>query len=155
MKSEIREYLPTWTETKTLCVTLTMKQYLCGAHRGEMSERLDKIKASQNLRHFLNLLARSCYGSAVQRRYRRKIEVIPILERSPAGRLHYHLTIGNPSIHPKIFRQKIKDCWEQTRWSDSSIDIQKPSDVAGWNNYITKNIDRRSAHIDWENYHAA
>ena len=154
MKSEIRKYLPTWDETETLCITLTMKQYLCGAYRGEMNERLDQMKASQNLRCFLNRLARSCYGNAA-RRYGKKIEVIPSLERSRDGRLHYHLTIRNPGIHPLRFRIKIKECWMKTRWSDPSIDIQNAWDVAGWNNYLTKSTDRKSAHIDWENYHAA
>lgn len=145
MKTEIREFLPCWSEDETFAVTLTMKQHTKG-------QKLDEISASQNLRHFLNLLSRACFGSAA-RRYNKKVEVIPVLETSYSGRLHYHLSLRNP--HPNeafYFQQRIKDCWTKTDFADAQIDVQRSTDVAGWNRYITK--DNRG-NIDWENYHTA
>jgi len=143
MKQELRDFLPSWSEDETFAVTLTMKQHTKG-------EKLDEIKATQNLRHFLNLLSRACYG-AQQRRHNKRVEVIPALEKSYSGRLHYHLTLKKP--HPTdafFFQQRIKDCWLKTKFADTQIDIQRTTDVSGWNGYITK--DSR-ANIDWENYH--
>jgi hypothetical protein len=127
-----------------------------------MNERLDEIGAAKNLRHFLNLLARSCYGSTVQRRYDKKIEVIPALERSE-GRFHYHLALRNPGIQPIIFTQMINECWKKTRWADSQTNITPAYDFAGWENYIIKKCGKgeleetikETGDIDWENYHAA
>lgn len=145
VQKEIRDFLPVWSEDETFAVTLTMKQNTKG-------RTLDESSASQNLRHFLNLLSRDCFGSAA-RRYKKAIEVIPVLEESYSGRLHYHLTLRNP--HPKDalkFHHRIKDCWAKTDFADAQTDIQRTYDVAGWNRYITK--DRRD-NIDWENYHTA
>ena len=145
MKNEIRDFFPQWSEDETFAVTLTMKQRTKG-------QKLDEISASQNLRHFLNLLNRACFGSAA-RRFDKKVEVIPALEKSYSGRLHYHLALRNP--HPNdsfYFQQRIKDCWAKTDFSDAHIDIQRSTDVSGWNRYITKDI---CTNIDWENYHTA
>ena len=145
MKKELREFLPDWSEAETFAVTLTMKQHTKG-------QKLDDISASKNLRYFLNRLSRTCFGSAA-RRYNKKVEVIPALEKSYSGRLHYHLTLRNP--HPEAvfsFQQRIKDCWAQTDFADAQIDIQLSTDVAGWNRYITKDIRGNN---DWENFHTA
>jgi hypothetical protein len=145
MNQELRDFLPTFPDDETFAVTLTMKQHTKG-------QTLDEMNASQNLRHFLNLLNRACFGTAARRK-NMSVEVIPVLEKSYSGRLHYHLTLRNPN--PKqafFFQQRIADCWKKTDFADAQIDIQIASDVSGWNRYITK--DRRT-NIDWENYHAA
>ena len=145
MKNELREFFPNWPEEGTYAVTLTMKQKSCG-------QELDEIRASQNLRHFLNLLNRACFASAA-RRYNKKVEVIPALETSGAGRLHYHLTLRNPRPEEALlFEQKIKDCWSKTHFADDEINIKRTIFVAGWNRYITK---EKHVNIDWENYHTA
>jgi hypothetical protein len=139
-----------------------MRQNLYGGSRGEMNERLDETVASKNLRHFLNLLARSCYGSTVQRRYAKKIEVIPVLERSE-GRFHYHLALRNPGIQSMRFTQMINEFWKKTRWADSQKNITPAYDFAGWEDYIIKyygkgeleETRKDTADIDWANYHAA
>ena len=117
-RQELRDFLPHFPEDETFAVTLTMKQNVMidGYHH-----RLDRISASKNLRHFLNRLNRAAFGNAA-RRYERTVRVIPALERSHSGRLHYHLAIQNPrSETPFFFKQRIKDCWQQTTWADAEI----------------------------------
>ena len=88
MRSELLDFLPIFPVEQTLCVTLTMKQYTNG-------EALDEIKASRNMRHFLNLMNAEHYGNNFKRKNKR-LSVIPSIEKSHSGRLHYHLTIKMP-----------------------------------------------------------
>lgn len=145
MNQELRDFFPKFPRDETFAVTLTMKQHTKG-------QTLDEMKASQNLRHFLNLLNREVFGTAAKRK-NMSVEVIPVMERSYSGRLHYHLTLRNP--HPEkaiLFQDRIRNCWAKTNFADAQIDIKQALDVAGWNRYITKD---RHPNIDWENYHTA
>ena len=145
MRKELLEFFPKWSESEAYAVTLTMKQYTDG-------KRLDEIYASQNLRHFRNFISRKYFGSAA-RRYKTSLNIIPVLETSHSGRLHYHLAIKNPiPNNDDLFRERVKASWSKTLFADKEIDIQRCSDVLGWYKYITKD---RSAIIDWENYHIA
>jgi hypothetical protein len=124
-------------------VTLTMKQGVSG-------EYLDEIKSSQNFKHFMNLLNKAVYGNAYQR-FKKKIEVIPVLEWSPTERLHYHIAIKNPlKSDPLRFHISMIECWNLTRWShrENKVDHQINS---GWLEYITK--EKSKNEIDWDNFH--
>lgn len=114
----------------TLSVSLTMKQRLG-------FEKLDDINASQNFRHFMNLLNCSVYGNAYKR-YQRRLGVVPVLENSLNNRLHYHLVLERPAVIAlNEFKEIIACCWEKTKFGYGEIDIQNIySD--GWIDYITK-----------------
>jgi hypothetical protein len=124
-------------------VTLSLKQNINGEH-------IDRIKASKNIRHFLNLLNKKIYGNAFQR-YGKKIEVISVLENSYSGRLHCHLAINNPYPEEPIwFETLLHQQWKKTRWGYSENNIQHNANP-GWINYITKLNPHDE--VDWENYH--
>jgi hypothetical protein len=149
MQKQAREFISTFSKSDAFSVTLSMKQSMWN---DGCFERLDDIKAQKNMRHFLNRLNRSLFGNAAKR-YGKKVEVIPVLEKSPSGRLHYHLTIKNPNpSQPFIFQQKVKTCWFQTMFADNQFRIEESYDVDGWNDYITKT---KVPNIDWENYYIA
>jgi hypothetical protein len=64
MRSELLDFLPVFPVEQTLCVTLTMKQHSKG-------QRLDEISASQNMRHFLNLMNAEHFGTNFKRKNKR------------------------------------------------------------------------------------
>ena len=144
MRSEQLDFLPKFPVEQTLCVTLTMKQYTNG-------QRLDEISASRNMRHFLNLMNAEHYGTNFKRKNKR-LSVIPSIEKSHSGRLHYHLTIKmpDPSLAER-FKKTIEFFWQDTNFGDHEIKIKDAYDVSGWNSYITK----KGANIDWANIHTA
>ena len=139
MRSELLKFLPNFPVEQTLCVTLTMKQYTRG-------QKLDEINAAKNMRYFLNLMNAEYFGHNFKRNKKRLL-VIPSLEVSYSGRLHYHLTIKMPDpSRAESFKKNIEFYWYKTEFSDYEIDIQHAYNVAGWNHYITKQTN-----IDWEN----
>jgi len=145
MKEEIRKYLSEFPESEAFAVTLTMKQHTQG-------KSLDEINASLCLRHFLNRLNRTCFSNAFSRGGKR-ISVMPVLEKSYDGRLHYHLTIINPyPDNAEFFVQSIRDCWQKILFADSQVDIKPVYDIDNWHSYITKG---KKPNIDWENFHIA
>ena len=124
-------------------VTLSMKQNI-------ISNKLDAIKATKNLRHFMNLLNKEAYGNSFKR-HGKRIEVIPVLETSHAGRLHYHLAIRNPYPEDGLwFDLQIPKTWNKTDWGYSELNIQHGADT-GWINYIAKLGPHDE--VDWENMH--
>lgn len=142
MKQQLKEYIQPFPKENVFAITLTMKQHSKG-------QRLDKIRASKNLRYFLNRLNRVFFRSSA-RRYNKRVNVIPVLEKSYSGRLHYHLTIENPlPDEPFYFEQSIKEQWQKTDFGDAQVDIKIASDVDRWNQYIMK---AKTPDIDWANY---
>lgn len=138
-----RQYLQQSNLENMAAATLSLKQRAFG-------EKLDSIKASQNMRHFLNLLNKKAFGNSASRQGV-KVEVIPVLETSTGGRLHYHLAIENPQPEqPFWFEIQIEKLWKKTRWGYSENNIQHGAD-AGWVNYITKLGPYDE--VDWENLH--
>lgn len=134
-------------------VTLTMKQGVSSNDQyGRAYERLTPERASQNLRHFLNLLNKRVYGKAYTR-FNVRIPVIPILEGGTRSRLHYHLMIDCPRDDLKpVYPELIRYLWGRTQWGYDQIDIQADAD-RGWINYISKLRDKPSFEdsIDWVN----
>ena len=125
-------------------VTLTMKQGVDG-------ERLDSIRSSRNLRHFMNLLNRSVYGTRFKR-FGVRLSVVPSLELSKDGRIHYHLVMKNPKhMDRTTFFQRIHELWGRTKFGYHQIHIHSNIDV-GWTGYITKFRSIRDE-IDWENFY--
>ena len=144
LRSEILDFLPKFPKEQTLAVTLTMKQQSRGL-------RLDEIKASQNMRHFLNLMNAKYFGTNFKR-HNKRLSVIASLGGLKDGRLHYHLAIKMPD--PKLseeFKKTIEFFWGDTDFCDKEIKIKDAYDTSGWNYYLTKS----DAEIDWENTHIA
>ena len=128
-------------------VTLTMKQRTEGVW-------LDRIIASRNLRHFLNRLNKSVLGNAFHR-YGKTIGVIPVMEKSKEGRLHYHLVVDNPYPTKQFeFEWAIKKCWLKTKWGYEEVHVHRIIDE-GWIEYITKFATKNDLAdaIDWINYY--
>jgi hypothetical protein len=125
-------------------VTLTMKQNNNGTP-------LDRIMASQNLRHFLNVTNQKIFGNAF-RRYGSKLQVLPFIELSAWHRLHYHLSIEKPDyIQEHKFSEILENSWLKTNFSRKEIDIKKIHS-SGWLLYCLKSKDSTQA-IDFENLH--
>ena len=112
---------------------------------------LDEVRASKNLRHFLNRLNRSIFGQAFKR-YDRRLNVVPVIERSSPGRLHFHLVIQNPyPDSPARFEQMIGEEWSRTDFGYGETHVDQLIDH-GWTDYISK-TKTASDGLDWENYH--
>ena len=121
-------------------VTLTLKQRIDG-------RRLDEISSSQNLRYFLNILNKKVFGNQTKR-FGKRVETIPVLEKSKMDRYHYHLCMRKPDPLSLIkFEHSIRECWLKTRWGYNEIHIHRQIDN-GWVDYITKSDD-----IDWNNFY--
>jgi hypothetical protein len=138
-----------------LAITLTMRQAVTihDDHR-VVTDHLTPEKASQNLRHFLNLINRRVFGKAAIR-FGKQLRVIPVLEGGNGKRLHYHLAIDCPSSELQgTLPGLIRKLWQDTMWGYGQIDIQPDAD-AGWIKYISKLRDKPSFAdaIDWLNYH--
>ena len=138
-------------------VTLTMKQCdLSLDGQQGYSIYLDAQKASQNFRHFLNLLNRAALGKGATR-HGRRIRLIAVLEGGKARRLHYHAALDCPRDDlVERFPSMITEAWRNTQFGHCQIDIQRDAD-AGWINYISKLRDKPdyADAIDWVNYHNA
>lgn len=123
-------------------VTFTMKQSNGGF-------KLDDASASQNLRHFLNIVNQTAFGNSY-RRFGKRVKVIPVIETSAWDRLHYHLSIEKPEhLTEEEFLHLIGSAWRRTSLSRKELDIRKIySD--GWLKYCLKSRDPLQA-IDFEN----
>ena len=131
-------------------VTLTMKLAI-PASQGLV--HITEALASQNLRHFLNVLNKRIYGNKVNRGQR--LFVIAVSETDSSGRRHYHLTLDcPPSVNSNDFGQFIQSIWTKTDWGYRQIDCQPFADE-GWIDYITKYRSKSNyAHsVDWNNCH--
>ena len=113
---------------------------------------LTKIEASENLKHFLNLVNRAVYGkSGVRKKYR--VNCLPALEDYNV-RPHYHLCLDKPErMTMEQFTLIIHQSWSKTYFGFKEIDV-KICD-GGWIGYMTKYKTKENFadSIDWLNYH--
>lgn len=146
IKEQITDYLKSLDINESSGITLTMKQFSDG-------ERLDTVSASRNFRHFMNLLNRKVYGSRFKR-FGVRINVIPSIEVSRDGRIHYHLIIKRPKEKdPSEFFRMINELWAKTKFGYRHNHFH-PSIDQGWIGYITKSRFERDE-IDWNNFYWA
>ena len=149
-RTEIQRYFRQYDLDGCLGVSLTLKQFALGV-------KLDEIRASKNLRHFLNFLNTEVYGKRFKR-FGKKLNVIPALEHSSSGRLHYHLALQKPVSRcpemaqeaDKAFLALIENCWKRTPFGYEQIHIHERVDH-GWTDYITKTAHAGDG-IDWLNH---
>lgn len=142
MHVQIQDFLLASVPKNCAAVTLTMKQRDAGC-------ALDMIEAQKNFRHFMNILNKKAYGNAFSR-FGKRLRVVPVLERSYDGRLHYHASIENPYDDLSEFDIEIFRAWTKTRWGYTQTDVQHQySD--GWIDYIMKS--KSFDNLDIENLH--
>ena len=134
-------------------VTLTLKQALWSEGCRIFA---DEHQCARAFRHFMNLLNRAIYGSAF-RRGKKRLRVIPVLEKDQVGRFHYHAAIEVLSrIKPWRFQALVWDCWSRTHWGYDRTSVEFGADQ-GW--VITCLSQDRSRVrgvgdcIDWKNLH--
>ena len=129
-------------------VTLTLKQAR-QSDRG-LWTKIDDYPCRQAFRHFMNLLNRAAYGAAF-RRYRKRLRVLPVLEkgevrarglrsweRGTSGRWHIHCAIELPShIDAVALENLIRGCWAKVACGCGRILVRDRAN-AGWINYMLK-----------------
>lgn len=143
LKESIKDYVKDFDTTNCFGVSLTLKQRVD-------NKSLTNNISSQNLRHFLNVLNKKCFGNSFTR-FNKRLRVLPVLERSKTGRYHYHLTLQNPFIdNPDRFESMINFTWFNTNYGYRHIHIHRNVNE-GWNDYITK-FNTRDDEIDWMNF---
>ena len=154
----IRKSLKEWVNCQDwkspFAVTLTLKQVVFAKNEAAtVRVPISTDLASQNFRHFLNLLNRRVFGKSATR-YQKSVNVIPVLEGGNGDkRFHYHAVIDCPRNDlAKEFPKMIAECWSKTQWGYTEIDIQPKAD-GGWINYMTKFRDKTDfgTSIDWMN----
>lgn len=128
-------------------VTLTMKQRVS-------SIELDDIECDRNFRHFSNRLNKSVLGNSFTR-YKNRIRMIPVLEKSHSQRYHYHTVIDRiDRLSRDQFEDIVAKCWENTLWGYREIDFKY--DISkGWIDYMMKPSQKRtiSEAICWQHVH--
>ena len=144
LKDAVRRQLFALKLDNCLGVSLTLRQ-------GRDGFTLDGIRASQNLRHFLNRLNSSVYGKRFKR-FGVRLNVVPVQEQSSSGRIHYHLILQNPFPDDSAaFERLIESEWSKTHFGFLQTHVDEGIDH-GWTDYITK-FKTASDGVDWENYH--
>ena len=145
IKNSFIEYASSIQWTNPHAITLTLKQRVDNIS-------INQIIASINFRHFLNRLNRWFFGNAAER-YKKSIQVVPVIESNATTRLHFHAAIERPEhINQIEFDNAIRHCWSKTKWGYNHIDIQPMTDN-GWIEYISKlkTKNQYDLGINWEN----
>ncbi len=146
---------------RSICdVSLTLKQGRRTDH-GHWARKpwvwIDQFQCQRAFRHFLNLLNRAVYGTAV-RRYGKRVRIIPVIEKEMNGRWHFHAAIEPPRhINTKDFETLIQDCWQQVDWAYREALVRSNADK-GWIDYMLKptqksGLEAWSDCIDWNCFH--
>tara|TARA_R110001606_G_scaffold12369_1_gene54003 strand:- start:45515 stop:46015 length:501 start_codon:yes stop_codon:yes gene_type:complete len=155
-RHSVKEFVNLTKFYEPFSVTLTLKQsVLVTEGVFPVHIRIDREKAIQNFRHFMNLLNTEVFGNSFVR-HGKRIQVIPFLEGGLNGtRLHYHCVIDCPRRSLDMtFPSLIQKCWSKTSYGYNQIDIQRNTDH-GWIDYISKFRGKYSYDecVDWENFH--
>ena len=144
IKNSIRSYVKSFNIRGCLGITLTMKQ------EGSKG-KLDHFIASQNFRHFMNVLNRKIYKQQFKR-FNKRLNVLPVIENSDNNRIHFHTILSVPeNINLNEYIQLIKETWINTSYGYREIDV-KPFINSGWTEYITK-FKSSNDDVDWENFY--
>ena len=117
----------------------------------------DELQCKKAFRHFMGRLNREVYGAAY-RRHNKRLRVIPILEKSLAGRWHFHVAI-EPPAHVDIaeFERLIRQCWSRIGWGYEQVLVRSHANV-GWIDYMLKPSQKAGFEhywdcIDWDAFH--
>jgi hypothetical protein len=129
-------------------ITLTLKQ----ARQSDNGTwvKIDDYSCRQAFRHFTNLLNKIIYRAAF-RRHRKRLRVLPVLERGEvrartlrsweqgvSGRWHIHCAIELPShLNAVALEKLVRACWAKVEWACGRILVRDRADM-GWINYMLK-----------------
>ena len=145
---EIRDWLDRGDWSNWFAVTLTMRRTIV-SESGECSF-ISIDRASQNLRHFLNVMNSKIFGNAYKR-FNKRVKVIPVYEQDGDTHLHFHLFIEKPDrLSDLRFESLIRTNWIKSDWGLWSMKIRKDTD-SGWLEYITKDTRASFENVDFEN----
>jgi len=153
IQKSVRDHFGNYNFRNPIAVTLTLKQSI-SICRGSSFQKvsIDSDKASQNLRHFFNLINSQYLGKKATR-FGHRIPAISILEGTKSKRYHYHLLIDWPTDQSSHeIWNAVSSNWQKTQWGYGQIDVTTNAD-GGWIDYITKIKDKEdfASSIDWEN----
>jgi hypothetical protein len=112
--------------------------------------QIDDYRCRQAFRHFISLLNRAVYGAAF-RRHRKRLRVLPVLERGEvyartlrswergaSGRWHIHCAIELPLHCDAVALERlIRHCWAKVEWSSGRILVRGRAN-GGWISYMLK-----------------
>ena len=132
-------------------VTLNLKQSAFTTIGSRVN--LCSQSASQNLRHLLNLINRQTFGNQFKRK-KKRLDCFPIMERSTAGNLHYHLILRNTyceDYNLQAMKILIKELSNKTWFGYGDVEV-RPHEDHGWVDYILKAVnDNNTDMIDVDN----
>lgn len=113
-------------------VTFTMKQSI-----NDMKQ--DEINFSQDFRYFMNRLNYKIFKNSYKR-FNKRLNVIPILEKSNNDRFHYHCLIEKPiRLKDSEFTKLIESEFSKTKLSYDDIEIKRQSKpISSFSSYTTK-----------------
>lgn len=153
IKKAVKEWIDIGKWNNPYSVTFTFKRQIYGSDATKSDKvYLDEFKASQNLRHFLNILHKKMFGNTTSR-FGARVDVFPAMEQSDTKHLHYHMILDCPSgLRTNNYEELIRECWQKTEWGDVQMCVKSFADE-GWVSYILKNADKYSVAeaIDWNN----
>ncbi len=154
IQKNIRQWVDLDRWLQPFAATLTLKQRISiygDLHSSSVS--LTPDLASQNLKHFLNVLNKRVYGASAQR-HGKNISVLSVIEGGNSKRLHYHLALDCPRDDlVEVFPDLVAQIWRSTQWGYHETCVT-PCD-GGWVTYMTKLRDKPdfADAIDWMNTH--
>lgn len=139
-----------------LAISLTLRQ---GAPRDDRTiQILTVTEVSKCVKHFMKEINRQVYGKA-NRRYSKRLIVVPTFERDSNNRLHVHMLLEVPDrcyMSPIEFKTKVGAIWDSMRWALVQKDlafIPTPTreNVSRWLDYIMKTLPINQDAIDLHN----
>lgn len=136
-----------------LSVTLTEKKFIVGMNFNKFKN--DRIRSSQNTKHFLNRINQSVFKNSFHR-YGKRLKSFVVREfSSHTKQPHIHMILETPNRFSfDEFKEVINECWWRTKFGYHHTDVRKMNDD-GWLDYLLKDrtkIDLMKD-IDWENTH--
>src|SRR5262245_60437981 len=134
-QKDLRKLCNTSNWRSVVALTLNLKGTIPTSHGGFMP--MDELQAKSVFRHFSNRLNREVYGAAY-RKHDKRVQIIPILEKSHNGHWHYHVAVEPPTFMSNTaFAQLAVVLWESGH-SGARYGQVEPYANEGWISYITK-----------------
>jgi hypothetical protein len=155
LQNVVRSFIRTehWHDRFAATLTLRQARYVMSEAGLQVRVPLTAERASQNFRHFLNLLSGRVYGAS-WKRYGKRVRAFPVLEGGTIQRMHFHALIECPrddlaSSYPSLIEQ----CWQRTDWGYTQVRVSSGADN-GWVRYMTKLRSKPdfASSIDWMNF---
>ena len=140
-----------------VCVTFTEKQVLTSVHRhaGPVKTWINNQLASENFKHFLNLLNRKIFKNSYKRHNKRlQTFIVHEGDKYKNVRHHIHGIIEQPDwISDKDFDELMSNLFAKTAWGYKAHEFNRPSNheggEQGWLGYCLKDKKIKSDKDLW------